>query len=237
MILLLGRVGRLMIGKDVNLVFVEGLFKLLNHYYLIDDISDIIVQYNRNSEDDFKDMRIEYLLKVLKADEDFASRLCRELNSLCKIGYMWLNGSYLAIYIDEDVSAKALRRRIHKYYDFKEPMSSIYISSYKSVVSQIENLIIDKQYCISYMSKKSGRVNKSVVYALSPNEAYDKFVKLFKDNKYVDFSSIEVHDNNFIDCIDEPEPKMVWSNSLDKQVIAGFTLETDETEEGMKQQN
>lgn len=236
-----------MLNKDFHLTFCEGLFRVLDMLYIIEDTDDICVKYN------VENRRLDYYIRVDEYRRILADNLQSELNPICRVDYSWIGFNaggmfrvkevkdgtkvnsriklYIVIYPTVEVSKNIIKNRIHKLYTDRDICSenSLMGTTYKKVCSDIEKTLTEKEFVVSYKSKE-GRVCKDVIYSYTSDEAYYKFYKKYSQYKEnVDFFDLEIFEQgNFDDMVIEPEPKMVYSESLDEDVIAGFTIEDEE---------
>ena len=119
-----------------------------------------------------------------------------------------------------------------------------YISNEKCVLRGFYRSILEetiagidlklKSYVVCYRDSGS-TIRRKEVSSFTPDSAYEVFKVInckYREGK--DYTFLEIREQNvgLNDMVIEPEPKMVYSDSLDEYVIAGFTIEDEE--EGTK---
>ena len=121
-----------------------------------------------------------------------------------------------------------LNKRVTKLLVGKRPLEGLYYELYNSLAYTISSYF--KEYVISYKGG-DGNTHKDVVEGISSDDAFDVFRRKYKAYKEgVDYTFIEAFkqgDFNDVTEILDPEPKMIWSDSLDENVVAGFTIEDE----------
>lgn len=109
-------------------------------------------------------------------------------------------------------------------------LEGIYSDLYDKLSNYIEDSYTD--FVITYQSS-NGENHKEVFEAITADDAFDLFRNKYKKYKEgVDYTFVDAFAQGKFKVEYEPEPKMVWSDSLDEEVIAGFSIEDDE--EGTK---
>lgn len=104
-------------------------------------------------------------------------------------------------------------------------LEGIYFDLYDKLSNYIEDSYID--FVITYQSS-NGENHKEVFEAVTADDAFDLFRSKYKKYKEgVDYTFVDAFAQGNVKVEYEPEPKMIWSDSLDEKVISGFIVVTD----------
>lgn len=213
-----------MVSKKTALLCAYSLCVNLQKNFYFESVDDVSMSFKK------KGILYNFNVKPTECNKRFIVELkhCLLISARTEVELISLNneeGTEGVISLLQTILSGA-EDELSLHVNKRTKLEGIYSDLYVKLSNYIEDSYID--FVITYQSS-NGENHKEVFEAITADDAFDLFRNKYKKYKEgVDYTFVYAFAQGNVKVEYEPEPKMVYSDSLDEDVIAGFTIEDEE---------